>query len=514
MSKPQEFELKLEFEPDRAGDIRRHLAGARSGDPHAETITSVYFDTDDKKLNDAGVFLRVRRLGGRHIQTIKAVEPGQLFSRGEWEREIEGPWPDLGGAKDTALEPLSDRDLVKLLKPVFESRVQRTTVLLHRNGSQIEIALDQGVIDTGERSSPLCELELELKKGKPGGLFRLARELSESVPLQLAVKSKAERGYALLGGSEDLCEKAVAVNLPQDASVEYAFKAIGRSCLRQILANRPAMLAGKPEALHQMRVGLRRLRSAISLFKDVVADRRRERIKGELGWITQELGPARELDVLNAELIGSLGEVVPDRRDLAEARKELKVRRQRAYSAARRAVRSTRFAQAVLDAAEWIEIGTWSSSDDPMLRMRRERPIVEHAAAELARRRSKIKKKGKRLRELDGKQRHKLRIGAKKLRYGIEFFSGVFPGKKNEERMRAALSALKDLQNALGDLNDIAAREKLMSDMGSVNGKAGDRAPFVAGVIFGAQQARTDDLLRAAEKAHKEFSAIKAFWKT
>jgi triphosphatase len=514
MSKPQEFELKLECEPSRVEDIRRHLAGARSDNPHAATITSVYFDTDDKKLADAGVFLRVRCRGGRHIQTIKAREPGQLFSRGEWEQEIEGPWPDLGGAKDTALEPLSDRDLAKLLKPVFESRVQRTTLLLHENGSQIEIALDEGVIDTGEKSSPLCEIELELKKGNPGGLFRLARELSESVPLQLAVKSKAERGYALLDGSEDLCEKAVALKLPRETSVEHAFKAIGRSCLRQILANRPAMLAGNPEALHQMRVGLRRLRTAISLFKNVVADPHREHIKGELEWITQELGPARGLDVLNAELTGSLGDVVPDGRDLVEARKELKARRQRAYRDARRAVRSTRFAHAVLDAAEWIEIGSWSSSDDPMLRLRRERSIVEHAAAELARRRSKIKKKGKHLRELDDDQRHKLRIGAKKLRYGIEFFSGVFPGKKNEHRLSAALLALKDLQNSLGDLNDIAAREKLMSEMGSVNGKAKDRVPFVAGVIFGSQQARTDDLLRAAEKAHKEFSAIKAFWKT
>src|SRR5262245_23690463 len=413
MSKPQEYELKLECEPSRVEDIRRHLAGARSDDPHTETITSVYFDTDDKKLNDAGVFMRVRRRGGRHIQTIKASQPGQLFSRGEWEREIEGPWPDLGGAKDTALEPLSRRDLAKLLKPVFESRVQRTTLLLREKGSQIEVALDQGVIDTGEKSSPLCEIELELKKGNPGGLFRLARKLSKSVPLQLAVRSKAERGYALLNGSEDHCEKAAALKLAQDASVEHAFKAIGRSCLRQILANRPAMLAGNPEALHQMRVGLRRLRTAISLFKDAVADARREHIKSELGWITQELGPARGLDVLNAELIGSLGDVVPDRRDLAEARKELKVRRQRAYSAARRAVRSTRFAHAVLDAAEWIEIGTWSTSDDAMLRLRRERSIVEHAAAELARRRKKIKKKGKRLLELDDRQRHKLRIAAK-----------------------------------------------------------------------------------------------------
>ena len=150
--------------------------------------------------------------------------------------------------------------------------MQRTVHLVHENGSQIEVALDQGVIDTGQNSSPLCELELELKKGNPGGLFRLARELSGSVPLQLAVKSKPERGYALLDGSEHTSEKSIDLEIPQTAPVEQAFKVIARSCLRQLLANRPAMLAGKPEALHQMRIGLRRLRTAISIFKAVVAE--------------------------------------------------------------------------------------------------------------------------------------------------------------------------------------------------------------------------------------------------
>ena len=313
MSMPQEFELKLECEPNKAEDLKRHLAGARSGNSHTETITSVYFDTDDKKLGDAGVSLRVRSLGGRHIQTIKTLQPGQLFLRGEWEQEIKGPWPDLGGAKNTALEPLSKQDLAELLRPVFESRVQRTVQLVHENGSQIEVALDQGVIDTGQNSSPLCELELELKKGNPRGLFRLARELSGAVPLQLAVKSKPERGYALLHGSEYPSEKSIDLEIPHNTSVEQAFKAIARSCLRQLLANRPAMLAGKPEALHQMRIGLRRLRTAISIFKHVVADSQREHIKSELKWITRELAPARELDALNGEVIGSLRDVVPIR---------------------------------------------------------------------------------------------------------------------------------------------------------------------------------------------------------
>jgi CHAD domain-containing protein len=274
------------------------------------------------------------------------------------------------------------------------------------------------------------------------------------------------------------------------------------------------MLAGKPEALHQMRIGLRRLRTAISIFKDVVADSQQEHIKTELKWITRELAPARELDVLNGEVIGSLRDVVPDNRDRAEARTELEARRQQAYDDASRAVRSQRFAHAVLDTAEWIEIGAWTSTEDPMLRLRRERSIEWHAATELARRRKKIRKRGQHLRKLDDEQRHRLRIRAKKLRYGIEFFASMFLGKTNEERREAALAALKDLQTGLGGLNDIATREKLMSEMGNVSGKKNaSRVPFVAGVIYGSQQAQTDDLLRAAEKAHEEFSSVKAFWK-
>ena len=334
MSGPREFELKLEFEPDKAEIIRRHPAVARvDSDTHTETLTSVYFDTDDQRLFDAGIFLRVRRVGDRHIQTVKAVTPGDLFSRGEWEQEIEGPSPDLGQAKDSPIGSLSDQDLGKMLKPVFETRVERKVSRLQKNGSDIEIALDQGIIDTGERTIPVSELELEIKRGDPAELFRLARELTEFVPLQLAVKSKPERGYALLEGADgNPIEKAAEPEISPTMTVDQAFKVIGRSCLRQLLANRPAMLAGKPEALHQMRIGLRRLRTAISIFKEVVADSKRERIKSELKWITGELGPARDLDVLSDEVVRSLGDVVPDR-DLSGTRKEIEHRRQESVSA-------------------------------------------------------------------------------------------------------------------------------------------------------------------------------------
>ena len=96
MNEPREFELKLEFEPGKAETIKRHPAVARLGkNSRTESLTSVYFDTADARLLDAGVFLRVRSIGDRHIQTIKAIIPGQLFSREEWEQEIKGPLPDL-----------------------------------------------------------------------------------------------------------------------------------------------------------------------------------------------------------------------------------------------------------------------------------------------------------------------------------------------------------------------------------------------------------------------------------
>ena len=180
MNEPREFELKLEFEPGKAETIKRHPAVARLGkNSRTESLTSVYFDTADKRLLDAGVFLRVRSIGDRHIQTIKAIIPGQLFLREEWEQEIKGPLPDLALAKNTALSSLSGRHLGRLLKPVFESWVERTVRKLKKNGSEIELALDYGVIDTGVVKTAVSELELEIKSGDPADLFRLARELIE-----------------------------------------------------------------------------------------------------------------------------------------------------------------------------------------------------------------------------------------------------------------------------------------------------------------------------------------------
>jgi CHAD domain-containing protein len=171
-----------------------------------------------------------------------------------------------------------------------------------------------------------------------------------------------------------------------------------------------------------------------------------------------------------------------------------------------------------LQAAEWIEAGRWSWDEDDLRRVRREQPISVLADDELTRRRKKIRKQSKLLAELSVPERHKLRIRAKKLRYALEFFADVFPGSKNTKRCKAALSSLKELQDALGALNDIATREALASRMAravsrtSKRQEARERA-FAAGVIFGSQDAHVQSMLDKAAAASAQFLKVKPFWK-
>jgi CHAD domain-containing protein len=109
------------------------------------------------------------------------------------------------------------------------------------------------------------------------------------------------------------------------------------------------------------------------------------------------------------------------------------------------------------------------------------------------------------LRALDVKKRHKLRIKAKNVRYAVEFFASGFPGEKNAERREAALAALKDLQDQLGALNDLAQREALIEN--------GHELAHHAQGLLKPKEADVDQLLDRAQKAHADFAKVKSFWK-
>ena len=500
---PREFEIKLEFDPADLAAIEAHplLAGLRLD---RQTLLSVYYDTADLALYKARVCLRVRNTGGGFVQTIKSMGgAAELFDRPEWEHEVKGREPDLNFAAGTPIEPLLTAGTAGGLRPLFRTSVERGVYQVTSNGSEIEIGVDRGAIESAQRSAPVHEVEIELKQGDAAELFHLARGLAATVPLRLAVKTKAERGYELAVNAPLGAEKAKRLDLDGKLTCRQAFRAIAQNCLRQIIVNERGMCAGDAQSLHQMRIGLRRLRAAIVAFEKVVDDQEQARLKSELKWITNELGPARDLDVFEADILQPMSETHGGDPRFAETHRAFIAARAKAYDLATQSVRSDRFRTLLLDVAEWVEAGSWTR--DKSLRKRREETVVEHAAALLARGRKRIREKGAELRALDVRQRHKLRIRAKNLRYAVEFFAGVFPGEENATRREAALTALKDLQDQLGALNDLAEREALVKDGHDL----GDHANR----LLTPKEADVDQLLDRAQKAHADFAKVKSFWK-
>jgi len=497
---PKEIELKLEFDPADEPRILSHplLAGSDAG-PQTRELISIYYDTGDAVLRRAGVFLRVRSTGDGYVQTIKTGPEAEFLERDEWEQAVPTHEPDLSAAEGTALAPLLSADVRGSLQPRFHTRFVRKTYRIRRDSAEIELAVDRGEITAGVEATPISEVELELKSGDKRALFLLACELAETVPLNLAVKTKAERGFELVDGGDHSVEKAGDVAITPDMVVAEAFRAVGRSCLRQIVANAPAVRAGRPEALHQMRIGLRRLRAGIVLFSDVLAGEDFDTIKDKLRWITQELGPARDLDVFAADVLEPLRAAHPDDAELAAAQRDFAESRAAAYARAIGAVSSHRFRKTLLDVAAWIETGPWGAGD----RERAASPVADYAARALSRLRRKVKKRGGKLRDLSADERHKLRIAAKRLRYATEFFAATFPGKKKAKRHEKSLASLKELQDSLGVLNDIATREAMLA--------AGDEA--LPQHILIAAPGDEANQLRKSQRAYERFAKVKAFWK-
>jgi inorganic triphosphatase YgiF len=514
---PVETEVKLELPTSEVAKLNRLAALRRAKSSERTKQVSVYFDTDKFALRENGVMFRVRRNGSRYVQTIKTPGSG-LLDRNELETELKGNKPDFSAVRHTALAPLFTKTLRKSLRPIFETRIDRTSYPLRVRRSQVEVTLDRGKIDTGNRSHPVCEIEIELKAGDKAELFKLARTICHVTSAELSVKSKAQRGYELLDDDESPPAKADAVDLSPQTATRDAFAVIAASCVKQVIVNKPAVLAGNPDGVHQMRIGLRRLRAAISLFSGILQDSETNAIKSELKWLTDELGPAREFEVLLTRV------VAPARRHHARLigmqrlSRELARERKLSNERAQNAVRSERFRRLLLRVATWLEIGGWRNPRDDLLRERADTPIATSAAAQLRRRSRKIRKRSRMLPKLDQRRRHKLRIQAKKLRYAAEFFETLFAGKRASKLRRSFLSALEDMQDCLGDLNDIAVHKSLTADIAldpapskDASGQSG-RA-FAAGVLTGREEARLNAVMTSAVAAADRFAKAKPFWK-
>ena len=295
-----EVELKFDVEPGGAALARAApmLAAPPATEREFETL---YFDTRKGALRDAGFSLRVRRSGDRFVQTVKRRrgKSAGLFVRQEWEAEVAGLAPDAKALRRTPLKALLDTIGSDALIPLIRAGVRRSAWIVERKGSRIEIVLDEGEVRSGKAKAPICELELEIQAGKPARLFELARELGAAVPLRLGVLSKSERGYALAENRLGRSARAEPIALDGAMSEGEAFRAVASGCLRHYRLNEIVLLAARDaDAVHQARIALRRLRSALSLFRATVSGKEYQALREEIAWLASQLGDARDADVL------------------------------------------------------------------------------------------------------------------------------------------------------------------------------------------------------------------------
>ena len=489
MTDPVEVELKLEYDPaDRDRLLASPLLGSQTG--RQRRLVATYFDTPDRRLAKAGYSLRIRRAGEERIQTVKAAgsKAAGLFVRGEWEQPVTGDWPILNDATGPLRQFIDARDL-KRIASLFIADVERIDGMIERPGATlIEYAVDKGEVRTDKHSAALSEIEFELKQGSPQALFDLARQLNEEVPLRLGVRTKSARGYALVAGRLAAPAKADPVLLDPQGTAADAFATIIDSCLRHYRINEAVLLdSGAVEAVHQARVALRRLRTALFLFKPLFAgDKQADLFNAECRWLAGELGGIRDIDVLIPKLDGA-------------AQAALGAIRDSNFAHVRNLLQSSRVRLLPIEIAEWISLGEWRSA--PVEAALLERNVRSFAGERLDRLRKRIKGEGRGLAALDDEHRHRVRKDAKKLRYAAEFFFTLYPGRKARRRLDRFLDRLEALQDKLGELNDIAAAPALLSRLG-----------LDADLPVRRKKSRTQ-LLDKAEDSFEALMDSKRFWR-
>lgn len=487
-----ETELKFRLGPGAVVRLSGHPA--LQGEQRTEQLRSIYFDTPDGLLRKAGFSLRVRATDQGFVQTLKRqIAPGQT-ARDEWEAPVASRALDLSVLKVTPAHRLL-KGRRHDLSPRFATMVVRRVRMIRLRGALIEVAFDAGELSWGDRRKPIYELELELKSGPPAALFTLARRLARDLAIVSVFESKAERGWRLVDGESRSPRRAAPTPLSPNATTGEAFRCIVMACLAQVSANAELLrIVRRPEAVHQMRVGLRRLRAAVGVFRPLLAEPDRERIEAELKWLAQETDAARDLDVFIRDVFHPTALEAPSP-GLAPLGRRLLTARGRAYDRILAAIDSPRYSRLMLETTAWVEMTALPGG-----------AVGPFAAEALNRLHRQVEKRARDLTDLPPDARHHLRIRAKRLRYAAEFFADLFPARRRRARY---LEALEQLQDRLGELNDLAvARDRIP---GEAQLDDADVA-FAAGRVIGRRERDEAALLAAAVKACRRFHDATPFW--
>lgn len=447
-----EIELKLQLSPKTAKKLASHplLADIQ---PQKLHLLNTYYDTPKLDLHAKRIAVRFRKKGEQWLLTVKSAEPasGGLAVRSEWETAATPGNFDFSHVDNAKLrdflEPASQQ-----FEPIFTTDFHRQIWHVPFGESLIELAVDRGNIESCGKKTPICEIELELLSGKLDDIFGLTRQLQEQHHLRPAIASKAERGYKLYNNEAPCPFRARPAPINEQMTPVEAFRSIALGCLEHFQRNENGLHeGGEAEFIHQARVALRRLRSAIKLFAPVLPPAFVTAYGQTWQTLAGALGDARNWDVFLEETLPPIQAAFPENRDSRQLRNEA---RRRAKSARRAVVR-------VLAVKEYPRLLVEFTAAIYALGDTLPMPLKDFAKQRLTSHARRAKKLATQPATLSPEDRHRMRISCKKLRYTLEFFAPLLPPK----RLRPYLAALSQLQEELGLINDHVTAETLIKDV-------------------------------------------------
>ncbi|HRP27528.1 MAG TPA: CHAD domain-containing protein [Burkholderiaceae bacterium] len=513
------IEVELKFQVPAAAR-RAVQAAVERGASHRTRLRAIYFDTPDRRLAAAGLALRLRHEGSGWVQTAKAGG-ADAMQRLEHNVALPAPKAARSGA-EPGVDPLrhvgtpvGDRLAAALAPGLGEAAAPpliahfRTDVLrrhraLRTAGGWVELAFDSGALIAGDKRLAICELEIELLRGQPGAVIAAARRWVERHGVWLDVRSKAQRGDRLARGmAGGPVVKATPVVLDRGMSADAARYAVIANCLLQIMPNASEVASRTADGtaaggegadhVHQLRVGLRRLRSALRFFDGWTSPLDPD--WGEaLTQLFRQLGVARDRDALSASVLPLLRKAGAPLFELPPAPPAP------TPAEVLRAPGATLALLAVL--AFQIEAQALRSAivAAPLPRLETPPPLAQAAAIRLDRWHRRIVRAARHYDALEDAERHRLRKRVKRLRYAVEFVASLHRAKA----VARYLADVAPLQENLGRYNDLCVGlETYRAAVGE-----DPRAWFAIGWLT----ARRDELLAESAKALDHFAASKPFW--
>lgn len=473
-----EQELKLNVPRECRASVERAM---RRGAVRQVQLRAKYFDTPDRALMKAGIALRLRQEGRRWVQTIK-MAGAHALEREEFNHPLTGPTLDLSVYAELPVY----KKLAKV-QDVLEVRYETNIRRMYRNirtpAGVVEVSYDLGKIIAGDISLPVSEIEFEKVTGQLQAVFLLGLKWQAAHGLLLDMRSKSERGdrlaelarkLAALGDLDDAAAsaeraKAVAsywapwpiqpVRLKPSISCAQALGIVMQECLEQIARNSAILAevdtagicrAATPEHTHQLRVGMRRIRSAWSLFEPL-ASLPPQTWRDELKDHFAGLGTARDDDVLRQTVLPVLS---------AAGQPPVEIKSHTTADTAPNVVRSKAFQTWLIELLAWA-VGSHPIQSPAVGSIEAEhahvRPMRNALRERLQKWHKRVLQDGLRFDTLEIEAKHDLRKRAKRLRYGLQFAESILPSRKLQ-RYRKQLSRIQDI---LGEMNDLyVAREK------------------------------------------------------